>query len=145
MWFWDPIWFTFINWQVHTAEILVRFEKEPRFYTICLEKDLLGDWTLVASNGSMRSKVGATRIMSFNSYESALIKFQEMAKTRYQHKYRAVKLACSNAAFIIVLLGLLLTDPPASITKRRTKAPFRKLARSKTTIPTDSPQLQFDF
>ena len=143
MWFWDPIWFTFIDWQVHTAEILVRFEKEPRFYTICLEKDLLGDWTLVASNGSMRSKVGATRIMAFNSYELALIKFQEMAKTRYQHKYRALKVACSNVAFVIVLLGLLLTDPPAPVTKRENKAPTRKAAKIKKS--TNNHQLQLTF
>ena len=65
-----------------------RFEKFTRYYVLRLEKDLLDDWIIVATNGRIHSKLGQNRTIAFANFKEAFEQFSQMANQRYQKGYR---------------------------------------------------------
>ena len=81
--------------------IYARYQKETRFYTLKMEKDLLNDWVIDAVNGSMGSKRGARRIHACADHQAELIRFGEMPTQIYNHSFNDQRLCsflgCINA------------------------------------------------
>lgn len=144
MWLLHPLPIMNLNWQATPMTMMLRFEKETRFYTICLDQDLFGDWTVVATNGSMRSKIGTSRIFAFEDYNFALTKCRDLAKVRHQHKYNIVRVLSSNIAFMLALLEILQYAPKQSV-KKNTQNSKPKTIRKKQTVASNDAQLCFDF
>ena len=63
-WFITPPWVNYLNFKLVECYHTVRFEKETRYYTIRLERDLLGDWTLCVTNGRIKAPMAHRRTMS---------------------------------------------------------------------------------
>lgn len=109
-------WFITLPWlhYLHFTNIEprqdMRFEKESRYYLLRLEKDLLEDWTITASNGRIKSKLGQSRILPFLSYANAYDHFSCMVKIRHQRGYRLKALWCENNLFLHTLLLLLIAN-----------------------------------
>ncbi len=81
---------------------LIRFEKDTRYYSILLEKDLLDDWVLVVTNGRIQSRLGQVRTIAHTSFADAFNHFCDMIDVRIKRGYR-LKIYCGND----VLLQLL--------------------------------------
>lgn len=79
---------------------VMRFEKESRYYVLRLEKDLLGDWIILAINGRIKSKLGQSRTYADDDYEQAFENLCLCAKIRSQRKYRLVSYKAQNHLFI---------------------------------------------
>ena len=143
MWLFNPLLLFHHDWRVTPMTMNLRFEKETRFYTVCMEQDLFDDWTVVATNGSMRSKVGTSRIFACENYNAALTKCHDLAKVRHQHKYQVIKILSDNPAFMLPLLWLLEYTPvkPAKPKTRLSKP--KKVTRRKHA--SNDEQLSFDF
>ena len=144
MWLFHPLLLFHHDWDVTPMTMNLRFEKETRFYTVCMEQDLFDDWTVVATNGSMRSKVGTSRIFACENYNAALTKCHDLAKVRHQHKYQVIKILSDNPAFMLSLLWLLIYAPiKPSKPKTRLSKPKKVTTRRKEASNDD--QLSFDF
>ena len=93
-----------------------RFEKETRYYSIQLERDLLGDWTIVASNGRKNSKLGRTRILAFPDFSYAFKEFCKIVQIRFQRGYRLTNYLTSNLLFDSILTTLYVHQFTKTIT-----------------------------
>ncbi|MBA3537902.1 MAG: hypothetical protein H0T84_15075 [Tatlockia sp.] len=96
-----------------------RFEKDSRYYVLCLEKDLLGEWTIRAINGRIKSKIGQSRTPAFHSFKDAFTCFCDMAKIRYQRGYYLKTIACENVIFLSMLPFIFIKEG-ASLLKNET-------------------------
>jgi len=144
MWLFNPLLLMYHNWHVRPMILNLRFEKETRFYTVCMEQDLFDDWTVVATNGSMRSKVGTSRIFACENYNAALTKCHDLAKVRHQHKYQVIKIISNNPAFMLTLLWLL-DYAPVKPAKPKTRLSKPKNVSKRKKEASNDDQLCFDF
>ena len=144
MWLLHPLWLMNFNWQPSPMTLHLRFEKETRFYTVCLEQDLFEDWVVMATNGSMRSKVGTSRTLPFDDYNSALAKCYELVKVRHQHKYQIIKILGSNNSFMLALLWIL-ENTPNNHTKKTSRISKQKILNNKQFKASNDDQISFDF
>lgn len=64
-----------------------RFEKGTRFYTLTLERDLLGDWVVVTVYGRTSSSLGQVRIRAFTDEGQARGYFEEECERRLKRGY----------------------------------------------------------
>ena len=64
-----------------------RFEKETRYYTVILDKDLFDDWVITIANGRIGTKLGRIRTIAFPCVVDACDKFQAIIKTRNKRGY----------------------------------------------------------
>lgn len=87
----------------------IRFEKEYRYYELRLSKDLLGDWTLILSNGRIKTKLGKSRTQAFYQFDDALIQLYALVKIRLQRNYHLVSSAIESFMFLLVL-NLIVAD-----------------------------------
>jgi len=62
---------------------------KARYYQAHLEKDLLGDWTLITVWGGLGSRLGRMRTTGVASYADGQAQIQKIAKRRQQHGYAA--------------------------------------------------------
>jgi hypothetical protein len=103
---WFTPWLHYLNFSFKEAYHEVRFEKDSRYYTFRLEKDLLDDWTIIIVNGRIKSKLGQSRILAFSTYANAFGQFLNMIKIRYKRNYLLKTLSSEN--FISLYYPLLL-------------------------------------
>lgn len=61
--------------------------ENQRYYSVRLEQDLFGDWTLVACWGGLNSKLGGLKISRVDSEEQGLEEITKIAKRRRQRGY----------------------------------------------------------
>lgn len=64
-----------------------QFERDTRYYTIILEQDLFKDWVITVINGRVNTKLGRIRKLAFQNCSDAILKFEEIMKTRIKRKY----------------------------------------------------------
>ncbi len=67
----------------------LRFEKGSRYYSLILDKDLLGDWVITKVNGRINSRLGQIKHECCFSYKHAVSRFQELVWHRqFKREYR---------------------------------------------------------
>ena len=119
----------------------VRFEKETRYYELHLQKDLLNDWVIVATNGRKKSKLGQRRTIAFLNYEGAFAQFCTMTHIRQQRGYHLTTFD-NNAAVFIHLLALLTVNNLPVVTPNRQKSVTIKQRPPLKTYPVKHPTHQ---
>lgn len=62
-----------------------QWKSEERYYTIRLQRDLFGEWSLIKSWGGLRNKLGSYSIEICETYESAM---ETIRKTDLKRKKR---------------------------------------------------------
>ncbi|MBX9703501.1 MAG: WGR domain-containing protein [Silvanigrellaceae bacterium] len=105
----------FLDFRKKDAYHAARFEKESRYYALRLEKDLLNDWTITVINGRIKSRLGQSRILAFDSYDIAFEYFYDMTKTRYQRHYFLKNIICDDAMLLYLLFLMINFDKPKAI------------------------------
>jgi hypothetical protein len=121
-WFTALPFFYFLDFKKKEVYHVARFEKETRYYVLRLEKDLLNDWTITATNGRIRSKLGQSRTLAFPTFVDAFASFCDMAKLRYHRKYQLKIIACDTPLFLYLLPFLFKTEEPVTKTNSKIKA-----------------------
>ncbi|QBR83798.1 hypothetical protein E3983_05195 [Legionella israelensis] len=131
----------------------LRFEKDSRYYVLRLEKDLLEDWTILAINGRIKSKLGQSRTFAYVEYEKAFGNLCLLANVRQQRRYQLKSFKTCHPLFFHCLMFLLSTaerhtKSPKKMNhtnaRRIQQKPTANLPNSKTNL---SPyhQISFDF
>lgn len=134
-----PPWFTtlpFLQWIQFSgcAWQRTRFEKDTRYFELCLQKDLLSDWTVVATNGRKKSKLGQSRTIAFSNHAQALEQFTIMAGVRNKRGYHCTWYQADEALFmhiIAILARFKDTTPKKNRRKTMEKpaTPIKLIAR----------------
>ncbi|MBX9702566.1 MAG: hypothetical protein K2X39_00285 [Silvanigrellaceae bacterium] len=75
LWFTALPFFLFLDFRKKDIYYTAHIEKESQYYVLRLENDLLNDWTITAINRRVKSKLGQSRILAFNSYDAAFKSF----------------------------------------------------------------------
>jgi hypothetical protein len=96
-----------------------RFEKDTRYFELCLQKDLLSDWTVVATNGRKKSKLGQSRTIAFSNYAQALEQFSFMAGVRNKRGYHCILYQTDDALLLHIIALLARFNDTISNTNRR--------------------------
>lgn len=65
----------------------IRFEKNTRYYSLILDKDLFNDWVLTIINGRINTQLGQIRKVAFKSYNDALKQIEEISLKRHKRGY----------------------------------------------------------
>lgn len=63
---------------------------KARYFQVHLDRNLLGDWTLLKVWGGTGSHRGRMHSTGVASYEDGIEQVREIAKRRLQHGYRSV-------------------------------------------------------
>lgn len=69
----------------------IRFEKDTRYYTIRLEKDLLDDWVVAITYGRINSRLGQSKIIAFDEFEKAYVHFKKICTIRQKRHYQMIE------------------------------------------------------
>lgn len=69
----------------------LQFASETRVYTAILDRDLLGDWTVMQSWGGRNNQRGGRKVTLVESFEAGLELLQAIAKRRGRHGYNQIK------------------------------------------------------
>ncbi|STX51790.1 Uncharacterised protein [Legionella busanensis] len=101
----DILWLYRITLHDNRSWCQLRFEKAERYYNLCLEKDLLGDWTIVISSG-LRLKNGQKRLIAFNSYNNALEQLCNLTQNYLQQRNKLVYMVTNNLLLLTLLPSL---------------------------------------
>ncbi|MBA2711610.1 MAG: hypothetical protein H0U57_13605 [Tatlockia sp.] len=146
-WFTDCFLFKFIDFKPKEVYHAARFEKGSRYYVIQLEKDLLGDWTIRAFNGRIKSKLGQCRTLAFPTFTDAFTCFCDIAKLRFQRAYYIKTIASENIIFLS-LLPFIAIDNSAHPLKNR--SPLNKKEKELMPAPSikkllNQQQIRFQF
>lgn len=102
-WFSNQYWLNYFCFEQNDMWYQLRFEKEKLYYSLCLEKDLLEDWTLSISQGQQFSKIGQRRLVAFSSYISAFEQLCHFIESRVKQRYSIAMLTTNNTLFILIL------------------------------------------
>ncbi|GIZ54068.1 hypothetical protein NCCP691_40820 [Noviherbaspirillum aridicola] len=66
----------------------MRFASDTRVYSVVLDQDLLGDWTVVQSWGGKDSRRGGGKITHVPNFEDAMRLLEAITRRRAQHGYK---------------------------------------------------------
>ncbi|HFC9281662.1 TPA: WGR domain-containing protein [Legionella pneumophila] len=135
-------WVHYLNFKPKECYHAVRFEKATRYYVIRLEQDLLGDWTLCASNGRIKSRFGQSHIIAFASFSDALKHFCVMVKERNQRGYYLISYQTHDVLYQQILPWACFMEDPAPMKKRPRKKQVRSLLNQNSTIQSQSQDSQ---
>ncbi|WP_419418759.1 hypothetical protein ACNVED_09370 [Legionella sp. D16C41] len=102
-WLSNIMWFYQITLHYDKSWFQLRFEKATTYYTLCLEKDLLNDWTIVISSGRRLAKSGQKRLIAFTSYSNAYEQLCNYIHNHVQQRYKLTSFATNN----LLLLSLI--------------------------------------
>ncbi len=141
-WFTDLLVFQFLDFKPKEVYHAARFEKDRRYYVLRLEKDLLGDWTIRAINGRIKSKLGQSRTLAFPSFSDAFVCLCAMGKHRFQRGYSLKTIACENRIFLHLLPYL---DPYEADTNQSKKKKPTFSSQYKQPQKTNTQQMSFNF
>lgn len=107
-WLLEPTLFFYLDFQLKEFYHAARFEKATRYYSLCIEKDLLGDWTINVCNGRLKSRLGQSRILAFTSFIEAFEHFCLIAKQRKQRKYHLEGYKTDDSLFLQMITLLMM-------------------------------------
>lgn len=110
-WFAASPFFHLLDFRFNEIYRFIRFEKDTRYYSMCIEKDLLGDWITVITNGRIKTKLGQTRKIAFTSYSDAFDHFCEMIQVRLKRQYHLKSYSGDD----FLLLHLMVCIPTTTI------------------------------
>jgi hypothetical protein len=65
----------------------LHFTTDTRMYTVALQQDLLGDWTVMQSWGGKSSQRGGGKVCHVASFEAGAELLERIAKRRQAHGY----------------------------------------------------------
>jgi predicted DNA-binding WGR domain protein len=102
----------------------LRFEKGSRYYEIRLCRDLFEDWTLIISNGRIKSKLGQSRTQAFSTFNEALAQLYATVAVRHQRQYQIKRYLVEDVTYALLFLHL------SSVSASNSKA---KILRKKAT------------
>lgn len=103
----SPFWFKYLPLKKEPYHYL-RFEKESRYYELRLDQDLLEDWTLITSNGRIKSKLGQSRTQAFSTYYEALMQLYSAIDQRYKRHYLIKRFFVEDQIYTLLLLNQTL-------------------------------------
>ncbi len=141
----STFWLPFISFKKEPFHYL-RFEKDSRYYELRLQQDLLSDWILILSNGRIKSKLGQTRTIAFETYNDALEFFYSTVKTRAQRFYQLKNCVIDDLLYISLLLNFYTiqeTKPSRTITRKTPQKRAKSI--SKQRLINNIGQIGFDF
>jgi hypothetical protein len=98
----------------------LRFEKDTRYYELRLAKDLLNDWTLITSNGRIKSKLGQSRTQAFSTFHEAITQLYAAVTLRKKRQYQMTRYLVEDLIYIL-LLQHQLSHPVKKSTATNTK------------------------
>jgi len=147
-WFSTPPFFHALNFNLSETWHMIRFEKDTRYYSMCIKKDLLDDWIIVVINGRIQTKLGQIRTLAFPCYSEAFDHFCNMIQVRLKRHYHLKSYQGDNPW----LLKLIVYSPTTAIENQIPNS-IRHLASTKTQARIRSPnlthpapiQMGFDF
>lgn len=128
-WFITQFFFHLVNFSLMETHYFARFEKFTRYYVLQLEKDLLDDWIIIATNGRINSKLGQSRTIAFANFNEAFEQFSQMANQRYQRGYRLTTYR-SNATLLHYCFPFVCSAPKTNKTPA-IKQPLPSLSTAK--------------
>lgn len=136
-----PTLFLMIDFRSQNLLHRARFEKNTRYFSLSLLKDLLEDWVVVADNGRIGSKLGQRRTKAFPTYQQAFDHLCSQATLRHKRDYRCVAYSANSYFFEDLCQTLALTIP--AIEKRSVKAPvYKKTTPKIKKVNLDAPNVQ---
>lgn len=112
---------------------MIRFEKETRYYSMHIKKDLLDDWVIVVINGRIQTKLGQVRTLAFTCYSDAFDHFCEMIQVRLKRDYHLKSYQGGNS----LLLPILAYAPISTIEDHQTTSipPIKSMRAPTKTRP----------
>ncbi|STX29245.1 Uncharacterised protein [Legionella beliardensis] len=127
-------WLYYLTSQQGNNWYQLRFEKASSYITLCLETDLLGDWTIVICSGRRFSKNGQKRLIAFTSYDAAYEQLGYFIQNHLQQRYKL----CSFATNHLLLISLIAHagNYQHGNDDQLNRSPALKHAYRKTTDPT---------
>lgn len=128
-WFATPFLFHLLDFGRNEAYHIIRFEKDTRYYSMCIEKDLLGDWITVITNGRIKTKLGQTRKIAFTSYFDAFENFCEMIQVRLKRQYHLK--SYSGEDFLLLHLMVCIPTTTIEVQPSNTVARIPRTLKSK--------------
>lgn len=137
--------FSLLNVELEQAYHCARFEKGSRYYILRLEKDLLDDWTVIAINGRIKSKLGQSRTMAFPNFIEAFVHFCQMSSLRYQRGYHLITYRSEDALVMHLVLLYATRKPITSVVKEQTSRKVSSLIKTNTPKFIPSQQMGFMF
>lgn len=66
----------------------ISFQTETRYYQICLQQDLLGDWIVQRSWGGLHNRIHGSKQHAYPSLELAEKQLALLIKERHRKKYQ---------------------------------------------------------
>lgn len=147
-----PFALPFFHWLKghHHAAHEMRFEKASRYYVLRLEKDLFENWVILVINGRIQSKLGKTRTLAFENYNTAFKQFALLGKMRLQRQYALVNYQTANhlffSAFFCLLQDYCLTKDATRKNKPRSLKPSTaSIMTSVKSSKSNNHQIAFEF
>ena len=137
-----------LNFNTHETYHMIRFEKDTRYYSMRIEKDLLDDWVIVVINGRIQTKLGQVRTLAFTCYSDVFDHFCEMIQVRLKRDYHLKSYQGGNSLLLALLayapINTIADQIPALIPKvKNTRAPTKdRLKNTNQPIPI---QMGFSF
>lgn len=103
-WFAAPPFFHLLDFSFKETYRFIRFEKDSRYYSMCIENDLLDDWIIVITNGRIKTKLGQTRKFAFTSYSDAFDYFCEVIQVRLKRHYKLTSFLGDDPLLINIMV-----------------------------------------
>lgn len=149
MWFFTLPFFYWLDLTNLNHWYSLRFEKDSRYYVLRLQQDLLEDWTIIAINGRIKSKLGQSRILAYSSYDETYQALIEHVHIRQQRGYRLTTWSTDNPFFdnpvwIVLIASVSQNTPHRKVRKNA----IAKIKSTTCLIKDDKPnslQLGFQF
>lgn len=145
-WFLVPSFFQVLNFNNQRTYHNIRFEKDTRYYSMCIEKDLLDDWVIVVINGRTQTKLGQIRTLAFASFSDAFDHFCSMIQVRLKRHYHLKSYQGGNSLLLQILTfapNTLIEDQIQHVTPR--SASPNRLSKNRTEKITHSTPTQMGF
>ena len=109
----------YYNFRVIELYHRARFQKVTRYYTIELQKDLLGDWTVVISNGRLKSRLGRTRLIAFKNFPAAFNQFCLLCELRHHRGYFLTSYESDNLLFHLIIASASFESKQIEIKRKK--------------------------
>ena len=133
-WFAVTPFFQMLNFNTHETYHMIRFEKDTRYYSMHIEKDLLDDWVIVVINGRIQTKLGQVRTLAFTCFSDAFDHFCGMIQVRLKRNYQLKSYRGDNS----LLLQLLVYAPTTAIENKIPNITQRYITQRSTSPKTSS-------
>ena len=136
-WFATTTFFQVLNFNISETYHMIRFEKDTRYYSMSIEKDLLDDWIIIVINGRSQTKLGQIRTLAFACYSDAFDHFCGMIQVRLKRHYHLKSYQGGNSLFLQLLAyapTTIIEDQIPNVTRREAipKSPLRTRSQNMT-------------